>query len=266
MLSFITILGPEDFEDIPTMLTEQKPLVQCVCYVTARFVPGGSVITEKLFRPISDLLLGISEARRSTASESLALLKGLIVLYAYAQAVPSAIKGSQAPAKDLLYWRIKTFTEAHALQLFLHRSIEGLRASINAKEPQISKSYCYKMYTYWLWLYTMSHRYLFFAGPFPTDLTKPSGSLATRTPPSIRADVSIRAASKLLNEIGLNARVSRLLGEVELCLSWELVFSKSFHSFQDLANTLRPAYRILNLENGGANQSLAQAQSLRVET
>ena len=139
------------------MLTEKRALVQCVSYVTARFVPGGSAIRDKLFKPISDLLLGLSETQASTASQSLALLQGLIVLYAYAPAVPAATEEPQSHSKELLYWRIKTFTEAHAIQLFIHRAIEGLRAAIAAQDSQISSSYCYKMYTYWLWLYTMSH-------------------------------------------------------------------------------------------------------------
>jgi hypothetical protein len=160
-LGFIPILGPEDFDDIPTMLRQRKALVQCVCYVTARFVPGGSAIRDKLYRPVSELLLGTSDTLRSTPTQSLALLQALIVLYAYAQAVPTTIDDSQLPPKDLLYWRIRTFTEAHAIQLFLHRSIEGLRAAVASQERQISTSYCYKMYTYWLWLYTMSHQYVF---------------------------------------------------------------------------------------------------------
>ena len=137
------------------MLADQKPLIQCVCYVTARFVPGGNAIRNKLAKPVSNLLLGISGSQASTASDSLAILQGLIVLYAYAQAVP----GSEAPQLQSknIYWRIKTFTEAHAIQLFIHRAIEGLRAALAAKEPDISLSYCYKMYAYWLWLYTMSH-------------------------------------------------------------------------------------------------------------
>ena len=141
------------------MLRERKALVQCVCYVTARFIPGGSAIRDRLFHPVSELLLGSSNTQRSTPTQSLALLQGLIVLYAYAQAVPTTIEESQTPSKDLLYWRIKTFTEAHANQLFLHRSVEGLRAAVASQEPQISSSYCYKTYTYWLWLYTMSHQY-----------------------------------------------------------------------------------------------------------
>lgn len=158
LLRFIPIFDPEDFEDFPSILAEQKPLVQCVCYVTARFVPGGNAIRDKLFRTISDLLLGTSETENSTASHSLAVFQGLIVLYAYAQAVPAVIEGTQSPSKDLLYWRIKTSTEAYAIQLFIHRSIEGLRTAVAAQEPQISSSYCYKMYTYWIWLYTMSHQ------------------------------------------------------------------------------------------------------------
>jgi hypothetical protein len=157
LLRFIPIFGPEDFENFSAMLAEQRALVQCVCYVTARFVPGGSAIRDKLFRPISDLLLGISETQTSTASQSLALLQGFIVLYAYAPAVPAATAGSQSHSKELLYWRIKTFTEAHAIQLFIHPAIEGLRAAVAAHDSLISSSYCYKMYTYWLWLYTMSH-------------------------------------------------------------------------------------------------------------
>jgi hypothetical protein len=159
-LGFIPILSPEDFDDISTMLRERKALVQCVCYVTARFVPGGSAIRDTLYRPVSELLLGTCDTNRSTPTQSLALLQALIVLYAYAQAVPTTVQGSQTPSKDLLYWRIKTFTEAHAIQLFLHRSVEGLRAAVASQEPQISSSYCYKMYTYWLWLYTMSHQYV----------------------------------------------------------------------------------------------------------
>lgn len=136
------------------MLAEQKPLIQCVCYVTARFVPGGSIIRDKLFQTISDLLLGVSETQISTASDSLALFQGFIVLYAYAKAVPTT---PQTRSKDLPFWRVKMSTEAQAIQLFIHRSIEGLRTAVSAQESQISTSYCYKMFIYWLWLYTMSH-------------------------------------------------------------------------------------------------------------
>ena len=139
------------------MFSGQKCLIECICYVTARFVPGGNIIRCKLFKPISDLLLGFSESQVSTPSHSLALFQGFIILYAYAQAVPPTNEGSNTPSNDLLYWRIKSFTETHGIQLFIHRAIEGVRAAIAAQESQISSSYCYKMYTYWLYMYTMSH-------------------------------------------------------------------------------------------------------------
>jgi hypothetical protein len=140
------------------MLRERKPLVQCVCYVAARFVPGGSAIRDRLFREISEIILSSPDALNSTTLHPLALLQALSVLYAYAQAVPTSSEGAHAPLKDLMYWRIKTFTETYATQLCLHRSIERLRAAVASNEPQISTSVSYKMYTYWLWLYTMSHQ------------------------------------------------------------------------------------------------------------
>jgi hypothetical protein len=138
------------------MIGEKRELVQCICYVTARFLPGGSAIRERLFRPVSDILNGTSDGLLSTPNQSLAKMQALIVLYTYSQALPSPVEDSMSPPKDLLYWRVKALTEAYAYRLFLYRAVQGVGAALDFNDRQVSTSYSYKMYTYWLWLYTMS--------------------------------------------------------------------------------------------------------------
>lgn len=133
-------------------MRERRAFAHCICYVTARFIPGGSAIREKLFPAVSELLLGNPP---NTLSDSLGFIQALIVLYAYAQTVPYHASGSSS--QKWMYLRIKTSAESHALQLKLHRSIEGLGAAMSSQDRRaLPKHSVFKMYTYWLWLYTMS--------------------------------------------------------------------------------------------------------------
>ena len=81
----------------------------------------------------------------------------------------------------------------------------------------------------------------------------------TRTPPTIRADASIRAASKLLKEVGMSTWASHLVAEIELCLSWEQVLWPISRSLGKPTDIVRQVLMRLNSENGGANLSREQS-------
>ena len=159
MLGFIPVLGVEDLDETSSMLKDQAPLLYAICYVTARTVPGSKSIREKLVPYVSDIFKGTSSAR-GNETYSLGILKAMMILYAYAEARKQRLgRDAYGPTDVLDFWRLKALTELQAIHLGLHRSVESLRAAVAAGVSSITRTHEYKMYTYWLWLYTMSHQY-----------------------------------------------------------------------------------------------------------
>ncbi|KAL7917374.1 hypothetical protein ACQKWADRAFT_306962 [Trichoderma austrokoningii] len=204
LLPSIPIFTKDDLGDPEALIEEQPDLLHSICYVTSRYLPGGLSTVQAVY----PLVLRFVQERSVDASWSekanIGYFRALVVLYAFSEAAPSNLHSSHSlymlPARLL-----KTVTEIYGTQLGLYRSIDDVRAILSLPRNELVSNLSYKRYTYWLWLFTMSHH----------------SALITRTPPSIRSDYSIRAAPELFARINISSRLRRLLGEVELCLLWE---------------------------------------------
>lgn len=154
LLSFIPVIAPEDL-DITQLLSIKRPLAHCICYVTARYIPGGESTRAQLAPTVGAILRDRNFLPKSD-EEEWTLLQALSVLYAYR---PS---GNGISTNDnsfeISQWTIKGYIEAYALHLAVHRSISPLKAAIRAGDPDVTSSIAFKKYFYWLWLFNMSHQ------------------------------------------------------------------------------------------------------------
>ncbi|KAH7314315.1 hypothetical protein BKA65DRAFT_516581 [Rhexocercosporidium sp. MPI-PUGE-AT-0058] len=201
VMNFIPLLNAGDLDDTSDIISKRKPLAYCICYVTARYVPGGETTRSKLL-PFVSAILQEKVFQPKSLEDEWTMLQALSVLYAYRTAVStvSSVEGSL----EISQRSIKAYIETYAVNLSVHRSISGVKASLRAEDPEIMKTIAFKKYIFWLWLFNMSHHH----------------SIITGTPPSIREDSTIRAASEILGHFNVGPRILQVLAEVELCLLW----------------------------------------------
>ncbi|PVH73242.1 hypothetical protein DL98DRAFT_538490 [Cadophora sp. DSE1049] len=188
LMNFIPLLNAGDLDNAADIISTKKPLAYCICYVTARYVPGGESARSKLLPVVSAILQDKAFQPRNTEDEW-AMLQALSVLYAYRTAVSNG--SSSDGSLEISQRSIKAHIETYALKLSVHRSISGVKASLRAEDPEIMK--------------TMAFR---------------NHSIVTGTPPSIREDSTIRAAPEILGHFNVGQRILQVLAEVELCLLW----------------------------------------------
>lgn len=157
LLPSIPIFTKDDFDNPELLIKEQPELVHSICYVTSKYLPGG-LSTVQLVYP---LVLRFVQERSAGASWSgktnIGYFRALVVLYAFSEAAHSNIHSPHSPYM-LPAQLIKTVTEIYATQLGLHRSIDGVRAILSLPHDELVSNISYKRYTYWLWLFTMSHQ------------------------------------------------------------------------------------------------------------
>lgn len=206
LLVYIAVLPPEEIDDPQKVIEQKKNLANCICFVAARFLPGGNAMREKLLPSISNLLHAKFPPSRGGDDDELATLQALMVLYVYRPAT------TLPQFEDITHWRLKAIVEAYAIHLGCHRSVNELRNLIRSRASDIISSKSYKKYIMWLWLFTMSQHI----------------SLVTGSPPSISEDATIRLAPDTLKHINNTQATTRLLGEVELCMLWTKVRTPSW--------------------------------------
>jgi hypothetical protein len=157
-LPFIPALHYEDYENADYLIDKELPFVYCICYVTARYLPGGKDIRELLLPEISQYPRRIFAATSETQLDDWINLKALIVLYAYSDLTPPSQTSKSVGDEFILYWPLKYAVEVLALRLTLHRSIQDLRSDLQAGSPlQPESIVSYRKYTVWLWLFNMAH-------------------------------------------------------------------------------------------------------------
>jgi hypothetical protein len=78
----------------------------------------------------------------------------MMILYAYSKP-SSAHSVIRHPIPASL---LKNLVEGHAINIGLHRSVEGVKAALKSTMTGISTTSSFKKYTYWLWLYTLAHQ------------------------------------------------------------------------------------------------------------
>ncbi|KAK0763389.1 hypothetical protein N5P37_002766 [Trichoderma harzianum] len=204
LLSSIPVFTKDDFKNPDVIIEQQPELIHAICYVTARYLPGGLSTVRLIYPKVLKFVQDKSAGSVWPGTADITSFRALVVLYAFSEIALPNIESPHSPY-ILPTQLLKTVTEIYGTQLGLHRSIDGARAMLSLPHDQWLSSASYKRYTYWLWLFTMSHH----------------SAIITRTPPSIRSDNSIRSAPELFAGINIEPRMRRLLGEVELCLLWE---------------------------------------------
>jgi hypothetical protein len=151
------VLCPDDFEDIPSLIQKGGHLSDCICYVTARYLPGGKAIRKRLFPAISRILRTKFRELGRDDDDNLRALQALLVLYAYTDSTSIFSKTEDVVSEEcLLFWPLKGLIEAFAARLSLHRSVEDVQRAMNNREANIPKSNAYRSYTYWLYIYLMA--------------------------------------------------------------------------------------------------------------
>lgn len=153
------MISAKDLEDVRYIITNKKRLAHSICFVTARFVPGGQLIRSKLFPAVSEILQDKTLLNKGDLDDEWTTLQALSVLYAYrlSTATPSTIDRPTSPA-EVPQWSIKAFVETYALHVSVHRSIKPLMASLQSGVENITDTSHYKKYIYWLWLFIMAHQ------------------------------------------------------------------------------------------------------------
>lgn len=209
---YIPVLREEEFQDIDYIIDHEPKFAYAMCYVTARYLPGGKEIREALLPEVARIPKDVYTAKLGTChDDDLCLLKALIVISSYADLTPPSQAVRPSGKDSLSYWSIKSTAEMYGFRLSLHRSIQELKAELHTNlSANIYDTKAYQRYTYWLWLFNSSHYC----------------SLVSGTPPTMRVDLSIRAVPELLDQIGRHSRSTNLFGAVELFLIWEQVSSK----------------------------------------
>ena len=154
MLNFIPVIGAEDL-DVTRLLSTKRQLAHCICYVTARYIPGGDVTRAKLVPTITAILRDKNFLPRGD-DEEWTVLQALSVLYAYRPSGNGI--STEETAFEISQWSIKGYIETYSLHLGVHRSISALKASVRTGQPNITSSIGFKKYIYWLWLFNMSHQ------------------------------------------------------------------------------------------------------------
>lgn len=170
-LPFIPALHYEDYENMDSLIQNELPFVYCICYITARYLPGGREIREMLLPEITRYPREIFAPRREGQVSDWIIFKGLIVLFSYADLTPPSQVAKSVAEQDITYWPLKYAVEVMALRHSLHRSIQDLRSDIETRSMSAPETITsYKKYTMWLWLFNMAHYC----------------SIVSGTPPSIR--------------------------------------------------------------------------------
>jgi hypothetical protein len=205
ILRYVPVIEEEDIQDASNLLTNQRPLLYCIAFVTARFVPGCKPIRHKLVPYILGVLRRRFRSSHGNDREVWTLLQALAVLHAYRHIDDTVLEvGEPFQNEDLSHWALKATIETLALRLSLHRVVEEVERMIRTNKPNICLTQSYRRYVFWLWLFTMAHKH----------------SLVMRTPPSIREDSTIQYAPNLRMALENSKSVLGILAEVDLCLLW----------------------------------------------
>lgn len=187
------------------VVSTRRPLAVAASFAACNFISGGATIRRQLIPSLLDLLQTVDGLPDCDQDTQWLHLQACAILYAYWPSA-TAQTAKKSHQRDALpdHWALKSQIETLAMRLGLHRSWDQFNACIRRGEPDLSRTYAFRRYTYWLWLYTMAHHF----------------SLTTGTPPTIRPDNCIRSACSLLAQVERPARITRILAEVDLCMLW----------------------------------------------
>ncbi|KAJ5947272.1 hypothetical protein N7466_000287 [Penicillium verhagenii] len=175
-----------------------------MAFVASRFAPGQRSIRVQLVPQILNTLRLRHGISRRSEDDKWMFLQALGILYAWASPLPlERISDDDAINAQLSHTDLKALVESTALTLSLHRSADDV-AELVWNEKEIRDSLALRKYLFWLWLYTLAHRY----------------SLLTSTPPTIPEDTTIKLAPDLLKNLIDDHYVGRIMSEIDLSLLW----------------------------------------------
>ena len=127
-----------------------------------RYIPGYGDLRRYLVPVVSDFLQGVFDIKLPDIEDEIVAMQSLIILYVFSRS--SAVeRNSESPFMNKLnFWAIKATCESFATHLNLHRSADAIKREIESGRVFKRTDHCVRKYLYWLWLYTTSHKYLFF--------------------------------------------------------------------------------------------------------
>lgn len=102
-LPYIPALQYEDWENVDSLIQKELPFVYCICYVTARYLPGGREIREMLLPEVTRYPREIFSPRHDGRVDDWIILKGLIVLFSYADLTPPTQRAKSIAEQDIGY-------------------------------------------------------------------------------------------------------------------------------------------------------------------
>lgn len=154
----MSVFRPNEFEDPDFLIKNELPLVYCICYVTARYLPGGNEIRDKLLPEVVKVPKGVLEMQSGNAhADELSTLKSLFILYLYADVTPPSGSLNVSACSEVQFWYLKSVIEVYAIRLGLHRSVQDLRAELRSRPQTVTETRTYQKYICWLFMFSCAH-------------------------------------------------------------------------------------------------------------
>ncbi|KAH7068987.1 hypothetical protein BKA63DRAFT_569851 [Paraphoma chrysanthemicola] len=205
LLPTALILLPADFENGQTLIETSPDLVACIVFVTSRYVPGYASLRGALSRRLSDFMKRVFDSSaRASPAQQMTNLTGLVILYTFTRSNAIEQKPEADTGPIISFWSVKATCETYAALIGAHRSVNILTEYLQSDMSLSRNDEHVQRYLCWVWLFSNSHH----------------TSIATGTPPTLRADAAIRAAPSVLESLRDNPMVRCIVAEAKLCLIW----------------------------------------------
>lgn len=230
---FIPSFYATDFSTLPT-----EPLyVLAAIYAVARYLPDSTALRDRicriLRRLLSDLMLRPAVGQSRSLAEN---MQGLVILYGTCEATGPG-PDDQRARQYLDMLTLKGIAESYAVKVKL-----GVDNPINRNFPG-------KLPLVWtVWLYTMSHQYVFLSllAPFSASIFTSridylncfSCAVIHGCPRTLSGSADLLGAKVALEQAVDHPRIRLLIGECELCLLWERAMSIHGSSPETVYNAL----------------------------
>ncbi len=156
------VLIPEDYSHARSLISRQPNLVYCICYVTARFVPGYEELRNTLTSAVSRFLQTVFNTKKDDGEGDLANMQALIILYVFARGSLLETSAHSPFGTEISYWPIKATCEAFAMHINLHRAVDFVKQREKTGNPLERRDLWTRKYLYWLWIYNSSQQYVLY--------------------------------------------------------------------------------------------------------
>lgn len=135
-------------------------MATCIAYATARPLPGGTAIRERLYEHVADVLRKMLVTDATDRPDDLQALYGLMVLYNYTDIQSGTTrpedKSGAGTQPALTFWSLKSLVEGYAFRIHCHQAVRDVSEALKVgKSPPDSAM---RKYICLLWLFIMSHQ------------------------------------------------------------------------------------------------------------